>query len=137
MLVKAKSDLARIRPLAEMKAVSQQDLDSAVAEYEAAQGSLQAAGAQLEQAEIEEILLEHNQLIANRNFYATNRLIPAENVYYLAEHRVDFRELVRQLAAEFQTRIEMLKDEQRAYGEPLQEEFLSLRHVLPRGAVAA
>ena len=53
MLVKAKSDLARIRPLAEMKAVSQQDLDSAVAEYEAAQGSLQAAGAQLEQAEIE------------------------------------------------------------------------------------
>jgi len=28
-------------------------------------------------------------------------------VYYLAEHRVDFRELVRQLAAEFQTRIEM------------------------------
>lgn len=53
MLAKAKSDLNRIRPLAEMKAVSQQDLDSAVAEYEAAQGSLQAAEAQLEQAEIE------------------------------------------------------------------------------------
>lgn len=28
-------------------------------------------------------------------------------VYYLAENRVDFRELVRQLASEFQTRIEM------------------------------
>ncbi len=28
-------------------------------------------------------------------------------VYYLSENRVDFRELVRQLAAEFQTRIEM------------------------------
>ena len=28
-------------------------------------------------------------------------------VYYLAENRVDFRELVRLLAAEFQTRIEM------------------------------
>ena len=28
-------------------------------------------------------------------------------VYYLAEERVDFRELVKQLAAEFQTRIEM------------------------------
>jgi len=28
-------------------------------------------------------------------------------VYYLAENRVDFRELVRQLAAEFQTRVEM------------------------------
>ncbi|MBI3837168.1 MAG: signal peptidase [Planctomycetia bacterium] len=28
-------------------------------------------------------------------------------VYYLAENRVDFRELVRQLASEFQTRVEM------------------------------
>jgi cell fate regulator YaaT (PSP1 superfamily) len=28
-------------------------------------------------------------------------------VYYLAENRIDFRELVRQLAAEFQTRVEM------------------------------
>jgi cell fate regulator YaaT (PSP1 superfamily) len=28
-------------------------------------------------------------------------------IYYLAEHRVDFRELVRRLASEFQTRIEM------------------------------
>ncbi len=28
-------------------------------------------------------------------------------VYYLSENRVDFRELVRQLAAEFQTRVEM------------------------------
>ena len=53
MLTKARSDLARIRPLAEMKAVSQQDLDSAVAEYEAAQGAVQASEAQLEQAEIE------------------------------------------------------------------------------------
>lgn len=53
MLAKSKSDLARIRPLAEMNAVSQQDLDSAVAEYEAALGSVQAAGAQVEQAEIE------------------------------------------------------------------------------------
>ena len=53
MLAKAKCDLGRIRPLAERKAVSQQDLDSAVAEYEAAQGSLQAAEAQLEQANIE------------------------------------------------------------------------------------
>jgi len=53
MLTKAKSDLARIRPLAEMKAVSQQDLDSSVAEYEAAKGSVQAAEAQVEQANIE------------------------------------------------------------------------------------
>ncbi|MEN8108068.1 MAG: efflux RND transporter periplasmic adaptor subunit [Pseudomonadota bacterium] len=53
MLAKAKSDLARIKPLAEMKAVSQQDLDSAVAEYKAAQGSVQASEAQLDQANIE------------------------------------------------------------------------------------
>jgi membrane fusion protein (multidrug efflux system) len=53
MLAKAESDLARIRPLAEMKAVSQQDLDSAVAEYEAALGSVQASEARLEQAQIE------------------------------------------------------------------------------------
>lgn len=53
MLAKAKSDLDRIRPLAEMKAVSAQDLDGAVAEYEAAIGAVQAAEARVEQAEIE------------------------------------------------------------------------------------
>jgi len=53
MLAKAKSDLDRIAPLAEMKAVSQQDLDGAVAEYEAAIGAVQAADARVEQAEIE------------------------------------------------------------------------------------
>ncbi len=53
MLAKAKSDLDRIRPLAEMKAVSEQDLDGAVAEYEAAIGAVQAADARVEQAEIE------------------------------------------------------------------------------------
>ncbi len=53
MLAKAKSDLDRIKPLAEMKAVSQQDLDAAVAQYEAAQGSLQAVDAQVDQAQIE------------------------------------------------------------------------------------
>jgi membrane fusion protein (multidrug efflux system) len=52
-LAKAKSDLDRIRPLAEMDAVSEQDLDSAVAQYEAAQASEQSAGAQVEQAEIQ------------------------------------------------------------------------------------
>lgn len=52
-LAKSKSDLARIRPLAEMNAVSQQDLDAAVANYEAALGSVQAAEAQVEQAKID------------------------------------------------------------------------------------
>jgi len=53
MLAKAKADLDRIRPLAEMKAVSEQDLDGAVAEYDAAVGAVQAADARVEQAEIE------------------------------------------------------------------------------------
>ncbi len=52
-LAKAASDLERIRPLAEMDAVSKQDLDAAVAQFEAAEGSVQAASAQVEQAEIQ------------------------------------------------------------------------------------
>jgi membrane fusion protein (multidrug efflux system) len=53
MLAKAQADLGRIRPLAEMKAVSQQDLDGAIAQRDAAVGSVQAAEAQLELANIE------------------------------------------------------------------------------------
>ncbi|MEJ2133213.1 MAG: efflux RND transporter periplasmic adaptor subunit, partial [Gammaproteobacteria bacterium] len=52
-LTKAKSDLDRIRPLAEMNAVSQQDLDSAVAAFEAAQSYVKAASAQVDLANIE------------------------------------------------------------------------------------
>ena len=51
--VKAKSDLNRIRPLADINAVSQQTLDSAVAQFNAAKAAVQAAQAQVEQAEIE------------------------------------------------------------------------------------
>ena len=51
-LVKAKSDLDRIRPLAAINAMSQMDLDSAVAQHEAAKGAVQAAKAQVEQAKI-------------------------------------------------------------------------------------
>jgi len=53
MLAKARADLERIKPLAEMKAVSQQDLDGAVAQRDAALGALQAAEAKLELANIE------------------------------------------------------------------------------------
>lgn len=52
-LAKAKADLDRIAPLAKMKAVSQQDLDGAVAQRDAAEGGVQAAEAQLELAHIE------------------------------------------------------------------------------------
>ena len=50
---KTQSDLARIRPLAEIKAVSEQDLDSAVAQEAAARASVRASEANVELAEIE------------------------------------------------------------------------------------
>lgn len=51
-LVKADSDVKRYRPLAEMKAVSQADLDAAVAEEGAARGQVDAAAASLRFAKI-------------------------------------------------------------------------------------
>lgn len=53
MLVKARRDLERYRPLAEKNAVSQSDLDGAVASYEAAQASVEAAQANLRAAQIQ------------------------------------------------------------------------------------
>ncbi len=51
-LVKAESDLQRIKPLAEMNAVSQSDLDAAQAQYEAAQAEVNAAIASLDLAKV-------------------------------------------------------------------------------------
>lgn len=51
-LVKAESDVRRYRPLAEMHAVSQADLDSAVAEEGAAKGQVEANEASLRASEI-------------------------------------------------------------------------------------
>lgn len=53
MLAKAQSDLNRIRPLAEQKAVSQSDLDGAVAQYEASVAAVEAADANLRAARIQ------------------------------------------------------------------------------------
>jgi membrane fusion protein (multidrug efflux system) len=50
---KTLSDLARIRPLAEIRAVSEQDLDSAVAQEAAARAGVRANEANVELAEIE------------------------------------------------------------------------------------
>jgi membrane fusion protein (multidrug efflux system) len=52
-LAKAASDLARIRPLARRNAVSQSDLDAAVAQHDAAQASVEAAEANLRAARIQ------------------------------------------------------------------------------------
>lgn len=53
MMAKAESDLNRIRPLAQNNAVSQRDLDAAVAQFEASQAGVEAAKANLESAQIE------------------------------------------------------------------------------------
>ena len=53
MLAKAKGDLDRIKPLAEINAVSKSDLDAALAAYEATLSSLEAAEATLRAAQIE------------------------------------------------------------------------------------
>jgi membrane fusion protein (multidrug efflux system) len=52
MLAKAQSDLNRIRPLAEQKAVSESDLDEAVALHDAAIASVEAAEANLRASKI-------------------------------------------------------------------------------------
>lgn len=53
MLVNSESELNRIRPLAEINAVSQSDLDAAVARFEASQASVEAAEAILRAAKIQ------------------------------------------------------------------------------------
>ena len=52
-LAKAASDLARIKPLAQRRAVSQSDLDAAVAQHDAAKASVEAAEANLRAAQIQ------------------------------------------------------------------------------------
>jgi membrane fusion protein, multidrug efflux system len=51
-LVKAESDLKRIRPLAEINAVSQRDLDAAVADYESAKARVESEQSQVDYARI-------------------------------------------------------------------------------------
>lgn len=53
ILANAKGELRRIKPLAEVKAVSQSDLDTAVAMYEASVASVEAARANLRAIEIQ------------------------------------------------------------------------------------
>jgi membrane fusion protein (multidrug efflux system) len=60
-LTKAKADLARIKPLAEMNAVSQQDLDAAVAMDASARAGVRASEASVDLAEIE---LSYTRIIA-------------------------------------------------------------------------
>jgi len=60
-LAKAEADLSRIRPLAEIKAVSEQDLDAAVASDSAARAGVKASEASLDLAKIN---LSYTRIIA-------------------------------------------------------------------------
>ena len=60
------------------------------AEFETCQRHVKELGLEMDLVEIEHL-------------FGGERIV----IYYLAEQRVDFRELVKQLASEFQTRIEM------------------------------
>lgn len=53
MMAKSKSDLDRVEPLAKMNALSQRDLDAAVANYEASKNQVEVARAQLNTANLE------------------------------------------------------------------------------------
>jgi membrane fusion protein (multidrug efflux system) len=52
-LVRAKNELSRVKPLAELNALSKQDLDNATASFEAAQAQVKATEASLANAKIE------------------------------------------------------------------------------------
>lgn len=52
-LVRAESELSRVRPLTEMNALSKKDLDNAVAEFEAARAHVSSTQSSLENAKIE------------------------------------------------------------------------------------
>jgi len=52
-MVRAEGELSRVKPLADMNALSKQDLDNAKAKYEASQAQVRAAEASLENAKIE------------------------------------------------------------------------------------
>ena len=61
MLTRAKSDLDRVKPLAEMNALSQRDLDAAQATYDAQQQAVEAADAALNNARTQ---LSYSRIIA-------------------------------------------------------------------------
>ena len=52
-MVRAEGELSRVKPLADMNALSKQDLDNAKAKFEASQAQVRAAEASLENAKIE------------------------------------------------------------------------------------
>ncbi|CUQ65142.1 efflux RND transporter periplasmic adaptor subunit [Candidatus Nitrospira inopinata] len=91
-LVQATQDLARVRPLLAEQAVSQKDVDDAVAQELAARAQLQAAQAELIKAQFDldntSITAPINGLIERSRFYE-GRLVSAQTDLLTVIHQVD------------------------------------------------
>jgi cell fate regulator YaaT (PSP1 superfamily) len=80
-----------------LRLMSADDLRERARLNEQARGEYQTSQRLIEQSKLD------MRLVDVEHVFGGERIV----IYYLAENRVDFRELVRQLAAEFQTRVEM------------------------------
>ena len=91
-LVQAKQDLARVKPLLAQQAVSQKDVDDAVAEDMAARALLQAAKADLMKSQFD---LDNTLITApiagliERSHYYEGRLVSAQTDLLTTIHQVD------------------------------------------------
>jgi len=91
-LVQAKQDLARVKPLLEAQAVSQKDVDDAIAEDLAAKAALQRAQADLIKAKFD---FDNTRIIApidgliERSRYYEGRLVSAQTDLLTVIHRID------------------------------------------------
>lgn len=91
-LVQAKQDLARVKPLLEAQAVSQKDVDDAIAEDLAAKAALQRAQADLIKAKFD---FDNTRIVApidgliERSRYYEGRLVSAQTDLLTVIHRID------------------------------------------------
>lgn len=91
-LVQAKQDLARVKPLLEEQAVSQKDVDDAIAEDLAAKAALQRAQADVIKAKFD---FDNTRIIApidgliERSRYYEGRLVSAQTDLLTVIHRID------------------------------------------------
>jgi len=91
-LVQAKQDLARVKPLLAEQAVSQKDVDDAVAEDLSAKAALQGAKADLIKAQFDldnTLIMAPIDGIIERSRYYEGRLVSAQTDLLTIVHRVD------------------------------------------------
>jgi membrane fusion protein (multidrug efflux system) len=122
-LVQAKQDLARVKPLLAEQAVSQKDVDDAIAEDLSAKASLQGAQADLVKARFD---LDNTLITApisgliERSRYYEGRLVSAQTDLLTVIHRIDPMYVVVNVPESF-----LLKRRQDAIARVLQHPGLS------------